>query len=85
MPPVSIDFAWSGMPPIDVMIEDNIERDKISIGSVTDDYDDLSYWLSKSPEERIEGVEFLRRQFYSYGEAEQEFRRFLEVTEREES
>ena len=25
---------------------------------------DLEYWLSKSPEERIEAVEILRRQFY---------------------
>ncbi len=41
------------MPHFSVMIENKIERDKISIGSVTDDCDDLSYWLSKSPEERI--------------------------------
>ncbi len=25
---------------------------------------DLKYWLSKSPSERIEAVEFLRRQFH---------------------
>ena len=26
--------------------------------------DDLRYWLSKSPLQRIEAVEFLRRQYY---------------------
>jgi hypothetical protein len=26
--------------------------------------DDLRYWLSKSPQQRIEAVEFLRKQYY---------------------
>lgn len=26
--------------------------------------DDVAYWLSKTPEERIEAVEILRKQFY---------------------
>jgi len=26
--------------------------------------DDLKYWLSKSPEERIEAVDYLRRQYH---------------------
>jgi len=26
--------------------------------------DDLAFWLSKSPEERIAAVEYLRKQFY---------------------
>lgn len=25
---------------------------------------DLTYWLSKSPEERVSAVDFLRRQYY---------------------
>ena len=25
---------------------------------------DLTYWLSKTPEERIDAVEYLRRQYY---------------------
>jgi hypothetical protein len=29
-----------------------------------DSLDDLKYWLSKSPGERIAAVEFLRRQFH---------------------
>jgi hypothetical protein len=28
------------------------------------EYADLEYWLSKSPEERIAAVEYLRRQYY---------------------
>jgi hypothetical protein len=26
--------------------------------------DDLAYWLSKTPEERISAIEFLRRQYH---------------------
>jgi len=34
--------------------------------SLQDSYnnDDLAFWLSKTPEERIEAVEYLRRQYY---------------------
>ena len=28
------------------------------------DKDDLEYWLSRSPEERVSAVEFLRRQYH---------------------
>jgi hypothetical protein len=52
-----------------------------SIGSFEDEPDDLAYWLGQSPEDRLAGIEFLRQQFFSYGEARQQLRRFLEVTE----
>ena len=52
-----------------------------SIGSYEDEPDDLAYWLGQSPEDRLAGIEFLRQQFFSYGEARQELRRFLEVVE----
>lgn len=33
--------------------------------SLKDKYNyDLEYWLSKTPEERISAIEFLRQQFY---------------------
>ena len=69
----------------DSMIEEKIKVESFSTGSFEDEPDDLTFWLSKTPEDRIEGVEFIRRQFYSYGKAEQEFRRFFEVVEREKS
>jgi hypothetical protein len=57
-----------------------IERG-ISIGSFEDEPDDLAYWLQQPPEERLAAIEFLRQQFFAYGEARQELRRFFEVTE----
>lgn len=62
-----------------------LDRSAISFGSFADEPDDLSYWLAQTPETRLAGIEFLRRQFYSYGEARPEFRRFLEIADRESS
>jgi hypothetical protein len=53
----------------------------LSIGSFENEPDDLAYWLARSPEDRLEAIEFLRQQFFAYGEARQELRRFLEIAE----
>jgi hypothetical protein len=58
-----------------------MDQGVISVGSFEDEPDDLGYWLAKSPEERLAAIEYLRQQFFTYGEARQEFRRFLEVAE----
>jgi hypothetical protein len=60
-----------------------IDRSAFSVGTFADEPDDRAYWLSQKPEDRLAGIEFLRRQFYDYGKAEQEFCRFFEVAERE--
>ena len=40
--------------------------------------DDLAYWLSRSPEERLEAVDLLRRRFF---ELPAKMERVLEVAE----
>jgi len=62
-----------------------LDRSSLTVGSFDDEPDDLKYWLGQTPETRLAGIEFLRRQFYSYGEARQQFRRFLEIAERPQS
>ncbi len=37
---------------------------KIRIDDISSAKDDLDYWLSKSPEDRVSAVEYLRRQYY---------------------
>ena len=59
-----------------------LDRSALTVGSFADEPDDLDYWLKQTPETRLAGIEFLRRQFYSYGEARSELRRFLEIVER---
>ncbi len=58
-----------------------LDRNVVSIGTCADELDNLAYWLSRPPAERIAGIEFLRQQFLAFGKARPEFRRFLEVAE----
>ena len=41
---------------------------------------DLSYWLSKAPEERVSAVDFLRRQYYGSSVRLQRFARVVQRT-----
>jgi hypothetical protein len=43
---------------------------------------DLEYWLSRTPEERVEAVEILRRQFYGVA-ATARLQRVVRVIKRE--
>jgi hypothetical protein len=40
--------------------------------------DDLNYWLSRSPRERVEAVEYLRRQFHGSSERLQRVARVIQ-------
>jgi hypothetical protein len=42
--------------------------------------EDLAYWLSKTPEERIEAVEYLRRQLHGSSERLQRTARIIKQT-----
>jgi hypothetical protein len=37
---------------------------KFRINDISSAKDDLAYWLSKSPEDRVSAVEYLRRQYH---------------------
>lgn len=58
-----------------------MERSHLEFGSLEEESDDLSYWRKQTPSIRLAGIEFLRRQFYTYGESGLEFRRLLEITQ----
>jgi hypothetical protein len=42
---------------------------------------DLAYWLSKTPEERVEAVEYLRRQLHGSSERLQRTARVIQQTQ----
>jgi len=46
--------------------------------------DDLEYWLSKTPEERLSAVEVNRWLVYGYDRATSRLQRVLEVAERDD-
>jgi hypothetical protein len=63
------------------MIDDRIDRSKFSVVSFDQaDADDLAFWLSKTPAERIEGVEYLRRQLYGADQVDARLQRFFAIT-----
>ncbi len=53
-----------------------------TLDSSDDDARDLSYWRSKTPRERIAGIEFIRQSFYRYDPVSARLPRLLEAFER---
>ena len=63
---------------------DGIDRSAFSVaGFGEQDEDNRNYWLSKTPLERLEGVETIRRVLYGYDPACVRIERVLEVVEQE--
>ena len=61
-----------------------IDRSAFSVVPLGEqDEADRKYWLSKSPQERLEGVETIRRILYGYDPATVRLQRVLEVAKQE--
>jgi hypothetical protein len=61
------------------MIQKNVR--KFDLKSDSSIRDDLAYWLSKTPEDRIEAIELLRRQFHGSSARLQRFARVVQQTQ----
>jgi hypothetical protein len=59
-----------------------IDRTAFSVVPLTQADDELAYWLSKSPADRIAAIELIRRTLYGYDESTARLQRVLEVAER---
>jgi hypothetical protein len=59
-----------------------LKRNAFMAASVFDESDEKSYWLSKTPYERLEAVELMRRILYGYDPSTTRLQRVLEVTQR---
>jgi hypothetical protein len=59
-----------------------VRRDVFKVMSLFDQPDDKEYWLSKTPQERLEAVELMRRIVYG-DEAAKRLQRVLEITQRQ--
>ena len=67
------------------MVEINfpgVQRTAFSVGSIFDKSDDKSYWLSKTPAERMQAVELMRQIIYGYDPSTTRLQRVLEITQR---
>ena len=59
-----------------------VDRTTFSLTGMTDSSADKDYWLSRTPEERLQFVEMLRRINYGTGPSAERLQRILEITRR---
>ena len=58
-----------------------LDKNKITIASIYDETDEIAYWLSKTPQERMEAIEVMRQIIYGYDPTTTRLQRVLEITE----
>jgi hypothetical protein len=65
------------------MLKTSFQLDKtvLSIGTLHDEPDELRYWLSKTPDERLAAMELMRQINYDYDPIADRVSRVLEVVE----
>ncbi|MGD0077202.1 MAG: hypothetical protein ABSB91_01090 [Sedimentisphaerales bacterium] len=60
-----------------------VRRDVFKVTSLFDQSDDKEYWLSKTPQERLEAVELMRQVIYGYDPATARLRKdVFEIVQR---
>jgi len=57
-----------------------VQRNALKVASLFDQSDDKSYWLSKTPYERLQAVELMRQIIYGYDPSATRLQRVLEIT-----
>jgi len=59
-----------------------IQKTAFTVASLFDQSDEKSYWLSKTPYERLEALELMRQIIYGYDPSASRLQRVLEITQR---
>lgn len=59
-----------------------VDRTRFSVASLREADDELEYWLSRTPEERLHAVELLRQTLYGYDPATARLKKVLTVARR---
>ena len=62
------------------MIEEKIRRDVFEVVDLHE-VDDSNYWLDRSPIERIEAIEFMRKVMFGYVRVSERLQRVLTIAE----
>lgn len=59
-----------------------IDRKALSVARVLEPSDEKAYWLSKTPDERLQAAELMRQIVYGYDPSTTRLQRILEVAQR---
>jgi hypothetical protein len=62
--------------------ERTLDRTAFSVVSLAQADDDLEYWLSRTPHERLRAVELIRQTLYGYTDSSAGLQRVFEVAQR---
>jgi len=60
---------------------DTLDKTVFSVCDVGDEGNDLKYWLSRTPQERFEAIEYMRRVLYGHDAASPTFQRVFEIVD----
>jgi hypothetical protein len=66
------------------LTEFKLDKSAVSVVPLSRADDDLEFWLSKTPKERLEALEFVRQVFYGYDPATTRLQRVFEFVKQEE-
>jgi len=58
-----------------------VARDVFKVSSLFEPSDDKEYWLSKTPQERLEAVELMRQIVYGYDPSVTRLQKVLEIVQ----
>jgi len=58
-----------------------LDKTAFSIASLLDESDERAFWLSKSPDERLQALELMRQSIYGYDPSTTRLQRVLTITE----
>ncbi len=58
-----------------------MDKTVFSVAALTDPSDEKVFWLSKTPAERLQALEFLRQIVYGYDPSSARLQRVLEIAE----
>lgn len=58
-----------------------IEPSQFSIHDLHEDGNDLAYWLTRSPQERIHALEYMRHMVHGVDQANDRIQRFFEIVD----
>ncbi len=67
------------------MEQSKIDKTAFCIGSLHDGGDEKQYWLSKTPQERIEALELMRQIIYGYDPSTERIQNDLEIADLKKS
>jgi hypothetical protein len=77
--PVYTDGSLWYIGVMDRLASAKIDKTAFSVGSLRDPSDEKAYWLSKTPQERLQALELMRQIVYGYDPATTRLQRVFEV------